>query len=581
MAARVGLVLAVSQAPLHAQRPATDSAVPQLAALVGKPASELRDVVSRYADDRSAMERRWDVEYSSRRRARLREFTRAWQAQLASLDFDRLGQQGRIDYVLLDHRLRYELALLDREEKLANEMRPIVPFLDTIAGLQEARRRFEIPDPSKTAATVDRLARSVGDARKKLESGADKPSKIIALRAASTLNGLRSTLGDWYHFYSGYDPLFTWWTADPFKRADDALKGYVTYLREKIVGVKEGEDEPIVGDPIGAEGLAADLDAEMIPYTPAQLVQLAEKEFAWCEAEMKKASRAMGFGDDWKQALEKVKQSYVEPGKQTALVRDLIYEAIGYITRRNLVTVPPLAEENIRMVMLSPERQKTSPFFLGGDLMMVSYPTDGMSHEDKMMSLRGNNPYFSRAVAHHEMIPGHHLQGFMNERYNSHRQLFGTPFWTEGWALYWEFLLYDLGFAQTPEQKVGMLFWRMHRAARIIFSLSFHLGTMNPQQAIDFLVDRVGHERANATAEVRRSFNGSYPPLYQAGYMLGGLQFWSLHESLVKGGKMTDRQFHDAILQGGSMPVEMVRAMLVGTPLTREYHSQWKFYPGL
>ena len=94
-----------------------------------------------------------------------------------------------------------------------------------------------------------------------------------------------------------------------------------------------------------------------------------------------------------------------------------------------------------------------------------------------------------------------------------------------------------------------MLFWRMHRAARIIFSLSFHLGEMSPQEAIDFLVDRVGHERANATAEVRRSFNGTYPPLYQAGYMLGGLQIRALHRDLVVNGTMTNRDFHHAILK--------------------------------
>ena len=73
-----------------------------------------------------------------------------------------------------------------------------------------------------------------------------------------------------------------------------------------------------------------------------------------------------------------------------------------------------------------------------------------------------------------------------------------------------------------------MLFWRMHRCARIIFSLKYHLGEWTPQQCIDFLVDRVGHERANAEGEVRRSFYGGYKPLYQIGYMIGGLQFMAL-----------------------------------------------------
>ncbi len=105
-------------------------------------------------------------------------------------------------------------------------------------------------------------------------------------------------------------------------------------------------------------------------------------------------------------------------------------------------------------------------------------------------------------------------------------------FWGEGWALYWEMLFWDLDFPKTAENKVGMLFWRMHRAARIIFSLHFHLGQMTPEECIDYLVKRVGHELDNATAEVRRSFNGNDGPLYQAAYMLGGLQIRALRLEL-------------------------------------------------
>ena len=78
-----------------------------------------------------------------------------------------------------------------------------------------------------------------------------------------------------------------------------------------------------------------------------------------------------------------------------------------------------------------------------------------------------------------------------------------------------------------------MLFWRMHRCARIIFSLNYHLGNWTPQQCIDFLVDRVGHERANAEGEVRRSFTGGYGPLYQLAYMTGALQFYAIKKELV------------------------------------------------
>ena len=142
----------------------------------------------------------------------------------------------------------------------------------------------------------------------------------------------------------------------------------------------------------------------------------------------------------------------------------------------------------------------------------------------------------------------------------------------------WEMLFCDLNFAKTPEDKVGMLFWRMQGEARIIFSLSFHLGQMTPEECIDYLVKRVGHELDNATAEVRRSFNGTYSPLYQAAYMLGGLQYRALHQELVESGKMTNRVFHDAILKENRIPIEMVRASLTQQKLTRDFKSNWRFY---
>ncbi|MBM3790122.1 MAG: DUF885 domain-containing protein, partial [Acidobacteria bacterium] len=306
---------------------------------------------------------------------------------------------------------------------------------------------------------------------------------------------------------------------------------------------------------------------------------IAEREFEWCDREMLAASRELGFGDDWKKALEHVKNLHVEPGRQPDLIRDLAEEAIAFIEARDLITVPALAKEVWRIEMMTPERQRVNPFFLGGEVIQVSFPTDTMDHDEKLMSMRGNNVHFSRATVQHELIPGHHLQGFMNERYLPYRRPFGTSFWTEGWALYWEMLLWDLSFPRSAEDRVGMLFWRMHRCARIIFSLGFHLGTMTAQQCVDFLVDRVGHERANAAGEVRRSFEGSYSPLYQVAYMIGGLQFRALHRELVGSGRMTNRQFHDGILRQNSLPVELVRALLTGQEPGRDFTSSWRFAP--
>jgi hypothetical protein len=293
---------------------------------------------------------------------------------------------------------------------------------------------------------------------------------------------------------------------------------------------------------------------------------------------MIRAARELGFGDDWMRALEHVKNQYVPRGEQPALIRDLALEAETWLAQNDLISVPPLASDIWRMQMMTPERQRVNPFFTGGETISVSYPTDSMSESDAMMSMRGNGIHVSRATVHHELIPGHHLQGFMNERYKSHRALFGTPFAREGWALYWELLMWDMNFPRSPEDRIGMLWWRMHRAARIIFSLNFHLGRWTPEQCIDFLVERVGHERFTATGEVRRSFQGNYSPLYQVAYMMGGLQLRSLNRELVGSGRMTAKQFHDSVMRAGAMPVEMLRALLSNQPLARDYTARWRYY---
>ena len=184
---------------------------------------------------------------------------------------------------------------------------------------------------------------------------------------------------------------------------------------------RKTDNSGIPGAARGRAGLVMDLADEMIPYSPEQLIALANKEFAWQEEEMKKASRQMGFGDDWKRAVEKVKGMYVQPGQQPAVVRDMLFEAVDYLRAKDLVTVPQIASESLHMSMMSPEAQLSAPFFLGGSQILVSYPTNTMEYDARMQSMRGNNIPFSHAVAFHEMIPGHNLVGYMGSRFANYR----------------------------------------------------------------------------------------------------------------------------------------------------------------
>lgn len=565
--------------------------LPDLTALAARSPSksgEIREIIELYSADEGTLQRFYDVEVSPLRGQQMEHFYRAWQEGTEKLDFNKLMQQGKVDYILLRNLVNYRLRHLALERKRNEEIGPLVPFLNEIAALHEQRQVGEPLDYralskrlTELNEQIQALQKSIAAELPKEKNPSGKPANLpgpVVQRAIRTVNELRETLKNWFTFYNGYDPMFTWWAGQPYKDLDKSVDEYSSFLRSKVLGLSPEDRDAIVGDPIGRDALMVELAGEMIPYTPEELIAIAEKELVWCEKEMLRASRDLGYGDDWKKALEYVKTLHVPPGEQPALIRQQAMEAIEFLEKRDLLTIPPLARQSWRVRMMTPERQKINPFFTGGEVISVSYPTDTMTNEQKLMSMRGNNIHFSRATVHHELIAGHYLQRFMNARNRPYRGSFRTPFWTEGWSLYWEMLLWDQNFPETPENRIGMLFWRMHRSARIMFSLGFHLGKMTVQDCIDLLVNRIGHELDNATAEVRRSFGTSYDPLYQCAYLLGGLQFYSLHRELVDSGKMTNREFHDAILQLNSMPVEMVRASLINQSLNRDFSSSWKFY---
>lgn len=84
-------------------------------------------------------------------------------------------------------------------------------------------------------------------------------------------------------------------------------------------------------------------------------------------------------------------------------------------------------------------------------------------------------------------------------------------------------------------------------------------------------------EESGARSEVRRFVGDSYSPLYQCGYMIGGLQLRALYKQTVGEGTMSPREFHDAVLKMGPIPIEMVRATLLEKPLSRDYTARWDF----
>jgi len=541
-----------------------------------EPAPTPQSLIERYITDQELLTTVYSDPLAPVTRQRMQKFHDEAGKQLAAIDFKKLDQEGKIDYLLMANHLKREAHAATLADREWHQVEPLLPIASDVFAIEEARREIKRPDGEATARKLSAMAEALATRRHELETG-KQPDRIVAWRAAADLDEMRGQLHNWFGFYNGYDPQFTWWVEAPYQKLDAAMKDYASFLREKLAGVAPDDRSTVIGVPLGRQPLLDSLSDEMIPYTPEDLVTMAKEEMAWCQKQMIQASREMGYGDDWHKALEKVKSQYVEAGKQPELIKALALEGDDFVRKNNLVTVPELASEGWRMEMMTPEQQLVNPFFTGGSVISVSYPVPSMTVEQRLMSMRGNNVAFSHATVFHELIPGHWLQEYSQARYRPYRQLFNTGFWVEGNALYWEMMLWDKGFQHTPEERIGALFWRMHRCARVIFTISFHLGKMTPDEAVNYLVNEVGHERDNAIAEVRRSFNGDYDPLYQCAYLTGGVQFRALRHELVDGGKMTDRQFNDAILHENNMPIEMLRALLENQPLSTDYQPQWHF----
>ncbi len=346
--------------------PATTNPAPEFA----ETQSEMRVYIDHYTADYGLLRRYQSIELSPERTERLKRFYTEWLERLPALNFDSFSEDGKIDYLLFQGHLQHELRQLDLAAKNQAEAASLVPFSQAIIDLEVARRRMDPVDGKKSAAVLSGLTKQVADLRRSTEATLKTaaPSKTVANRAAAETVTLRAILKHWFDFYNGYDPLFTWWAAESFKSADASLRDYAVFLREQVAGVKGGASdldsmaaiaarrngaptgppaasgsaappantmsrmdttEDIIGDPIGRDGLMSELSNEMIPYTPEELIEIANKHFTWCEEQMKKASNELGYGDDWKKALEHVKNMYVEPGKQPQAIRDLAREAEG------------------------------------------------------------------------------------------------------------------------------------------------------------------------------------------------------------------------------------------------------------
>ncbi|MFN6972308.1 MAG: DUF885 domain-containing protein, partial [Rheinheimera sp.] len=168
--------------------------------------------------------------------------------------------------------------------------------------------------------------------------------------------------------------------------------------------------------------------------------------------------------------------------------------------------------------------------------------------------------YELEALTLHEAVPGHHLQvALANEQANlpAYRRSFYTSAFGEGWGLYSEYLGLEVGFYQDPYSNFGRLTYEMWRACRLVVDTGMHTMGWTRQQAIDFLGSNTALSMHNVTTEVDRYISW---PAQALSYKLGEIKIKRLRAEAEQalGSKFDVRQFHDVILQNGSLPLPVL-----------------------
>ena len=255
-----------------------------------------------------------------------------WIGKLQTIDFNALDVSDRVDFILLKRNIQNDEYDLKQDEKDYALYSYALPFADSVVALQQKRRRGQRPDAMATAKDFNEIQLQI-DKAKTVVLKTPLPDKNLLNKTIETIKELRNGLKNVYDFYNGYDPEFTWWMKKTYPDTDSALVAYSKWLSLQPVAKadKAMDSSGIIGHPVGLEKIDQLLKSEMIPYSPEELIKIAYKEFAWCDSEMLKASRQMGFGNDWKKALGKVKENYVTPGGQPQLINHLEEHAIAFI----------------------------------------------------------------------------------------------------------------------------------------------------------------------------------------------------------------------------------------------------------
>jgi uncharacterized protein (DUF885 family) len=339
---------------------------------------------------------------------------------------------------------------------------------------------------------------------------------------------------------------------------------------EDFAAFLEANKERSSGDyAIGEELYTALLkEKELLPFGAPELRERGREQYDLLTNEANKIASQIDGGGDWTKVCERLNRVHAPtPDAMRAEYEEWTDRARSFLEGTGLVTLPPGERCTVEP---SPHFQRpiqavasyNQPPAFSDSLhghFFVPYPPDNTSPEDVQKRLEGNCSAGIPTTAVHEAYPGHHWHLVMAKQNQSGiRRTHFTSYFAEGWGLYAERVMREQGFFTDPRHLLFQYEATLFRAARIIVDTALHMGEMNFDEAVDFMVKKANLTPPNAKAEVGRYCSW---PTQASSYLTGMLEIVDIRTRWLARRGSVDRSalraFHDAITSSGSIPTSL------------------------
>jgi uncharacterized protein (DUF885 family) len=297
-----------------------------------------------------------------------------------------------------------------------------------------------------------------------------------------------------------------------------------------------------------------------------QIHELGLRTVADLKSQMQAAFAAAGLQGNFARAIEQLRSDprFFYPNTDAGR-REMIADALRY-TQQARAMLPQLFT---RLPKAEVVVKRMERFSEAGDAAAryQSPALDGSQPGIYYLNLANTKRiprYTMEALSYHEALPGHHMQNAIAQELGelpTFRRRSWYVAYGEGWALYSEQLGKEVGQYKTALSEIGRLAESMWRATRLVVDTGLHAKGWTRAQAVDYMLAHIPSTRDEITAEVDRYLVW---PGQATGYMVGKLRILSLREKAQTqlGSKFDVRRFHDAVLAGGPVPLDVLEAII-------------------